>query len=134
MRPSRTARAAIGAEAVSSSLPPRPAVCSDARRVDSDDDRRKHPRVAAVVSSDGYPDLAGPRLGELTAPVLLLVGGNDDAALRRNRDALRALPDEVDLDVIPGATHLFDEPGALDRVAELAGEFFLCHFAPSERD
>jgi putative phosphoribosyl transferase len=81
-------------------------------------------RVAAVVSRGGRPDLAGPSLGLVRAPTLLLVGGNDRIVLELNRSAAGELPAEHRLEVVPGATHLFEEPGALERVAALAGEWF----------
>ena len=83
--------------------------------------------VAAVVSRGGRPDLAGPRLGEVTASTLLIVGGADHAVLDLNRDAFGHLRCEKDLVVIPGAGHLFEEPGALERVAELARDWFARH-------
>lgn len=86
--------------------------------------------VAAVVSRGGRPDLAGAALPEVTAPTLLIVGGNDDVVLRLNREALGVLQSEKRLDVVPGATHLFEEPGALERVAELATAWFAAHLSP----
>ncbi len=82
--------------------------------------------VQAVVSRGGRPDLARPQLGLVLAPCLCIVGGDDDVVLRLNRDALAQLPRETErrLEIIPGATHLFEEPGALDRVAELARDWF----------
>jgi dienelactone hydrolase len=88
------------------------------------------PRVAqAVVSRGGRPDLAGPALGRVLAPCLFIVGGNDAVVLGLNRDAIAELPDKTErrLEIIPGATHLFEEPGALDRVAELARGWFQKH-------
>ena len=87
-------------------------------------------RVRAVVSRGGRPDLAARRLHEVTAPVLLIVGGHDPLVLDLNRDALRRLRAPSDLTVVPGATHLFEEPGALDDVARLAGDWFTRHLTP----
>jgi putative phosphoribosyl transferase len=83
--------------------------------------------VSAVVSRGGRPDLAEARLGEVAAPVLLIVGGADPAVFELNREAKRDLGSESELAVVPGATHLFEEPGALDRVAWLAREWFARH-------
>ncbi|MFG1941530.1 dienelactone hydrolase family protein [Nonomuraea sp. NPDC048826] len=84
--------------------------------------------VAAVVSRGGRPDLAGARLGSVRAPTLLIVGGHDEQVLELNREAQRELGGESRLEVVPGATHLFEEPGALERVADLAGLWFGAHF------
>jgi dienelactone hydrolase len=86
-------------------------------------------RVGAVVSRGGRPDLAGEALLRVTAPTLLIVGGNDPEVLRLNRQALGLLAGEARLEVVPGATHLFEEPGALERVAVLAREWFRRHLA-----
>ena len=89
-------------------------------------------RVAAVVSRGGRPDLAGNALTSVRAPVLLLVGGADTEVLALNRAAQARLTCPSDLVVIPGATHLFEEPGALDAVADHAAAWFLDHLpAPS---
>lgn len=85
-------------------------------------------RVEAVVSRGGRPDLAESALDRVRAPVLLIVGGNDHAVIEWNRAALRALGSESRLEVVPGATHLFEEPGALDAVATLAAGWFTHHF------
>ena len=84
-------------------------------------------RVGAVVSRGGRPDLAGQALRRVTAPTLLIVGGNDIEVLRLNRQALGMLAAEARLEIVPGATHLFEEPGALERVALLARDWFLRH-------
>jgi dienelactone hydrolase len=84
-------------------------------------------RVRAVVSRGGRPDLAGDALRRVTAPTLLIVGGNDAEVLRLNQQALRTLPGKARLEVVPGATHLFEEPGALARVAALARDWFVRH-------
>ncbi|GIH14549.1 hypothetical protein Raf01_27210 [Rugosimonospora africana] len=81
-------------------------------------------RVAAVVSRGGRPDLAGPRLAEVQAPTLLIVGGLDTEVIELNRQAQAQLRGPNRLDVVPEATHLFEEPGALERVAELARDWF----------
>lgn len=83
--------------------------------------------VQAVVSRGGRPDLAGGSLPEVRAPTLLIVGGSDDMVLDLNRSAQSQLTCENRLDVIPGATHLFEEPGTLDRVAQLASRWFVAH-------
>ncbi|MFD7554780.1 phosphoribosyltransferase [Streptomyces sp. NPDC059835] len=83
--------------------------------------------IGAVVSRGGRPDLAGPRLGDVRAPTLLVVGGRDTTVLELNRQAQAELRCENRLDVVPGATHLFEEPGTLDEVAELAREWFTRH-------
>lgn len=82
------------------------------------------PRVRAVVSRGGRPDLAGDALPLVVAPTLLIVGGEDTAVLDLNREALARLRCEKRLEVVPGATHLFEEPGALEEVARLAAEWF----------
>src|SRR3989440_2285978 len=83
--------------------------------------------VRAIVSRGGRPDLAGARLESLRAPTLLIVGGRDEAVLEMNRDAARHLTCEHRIEVVPGATHLFEEPGALEAVADLAARWFLEH-------
>ncbi|MGW0734933.1 phosphoribosyltransferase family protein [Streptomyces sp. NPDC002851] len=83
--------------------------------------------VGAVVSRGGRPDLAAPRLGDVRAPTLLIVGGNDSVVLDLNRSAQAELRCENRLEVVPRATHLFEEPGALDHVADLARDWFLGH-------
>ncbi|MFI5062661.1 MAG: phosphoribosyltransferase family protein [Streptosporangiales bacterium] len=88
-------------------------------------------RIAAVVSRGGRPDLASPRLGSVRAPTLLIVGGRDDIVLGLNRQAQAQLRCENDLAVVPGATHLFEEPGTLTAAAELARDWFTRHLAPS---
>ncbi|MFE5581087.1 phosphoribosyltransferase family protein [Kitasatospora sp. NPDC056531] len=95
------------------------------------------PAVRAVVSRGGRPDLAGPQvLGEVSAPTLLLVGALDTVVIDLNRQARARLRCESELVVVPHASHLFEEPGTLDRVAELAGDWFLRHlpFAESPGD
>jgi dienelactone hydrolase len=84
-------------------------------------------RVRAVVSRGGRPDLAGEALRRVTAPTLLIVGGNDVEVLRLNQQALSAIAGKARLEIVPGATHLFEEPGALERVALLARDWFLRH-------
>jgi putative phosphoribosyl transferase len=84
-----------------------------------------HPdEVAAVVSRGGRPDLADDDLPQVRAPTLLILGGEDRALLPLHRAALARLPCAKRLAIVPGATHLFEEPGALDQVATLAGGFF----------
>src|SRR5205823_7956550 len=73
--------------------------------------------VRAVVSRGGRPDLAGAALGRVRAPTLLVVGGRDLPVIDMNQDALRQLHSECRLEIVPGATHLFEEPAALDQVA-----------------
>lgn len=84
---------------------------------------------AAVVSRGGRADLAGDDLERVRAPTLLVVGGHDDVVLDLNRRAFARIPAEKRLEVIAGATHLFEEPGALDEVARLAGEWFSAHLS-----
>jgi putative phosphoribosyl transferase len=83
--------------------------------------------VAAVVSRGGRPDLAWPRLDSVRTPTLLIVGGRDELVLDLNRHAQARLDCESRLAVVPGATHLFEEPGALDAVADLARDWFVDH-------
>ena len=84
-------------------------------------------RVFAVVSRGGRPDLAGNALPRVGAPTLLIVGGADTEVLVLNRRALSQLTDQSELAVVPGATHLFEERGALERVMQLAGNWFIAH-------
>jgi len=83
--------------------------------------------IAAVVSRGGRPDLAGARLGSVSAPTLLIVGGHDDVVLGLNRLAQQELRCENRLEIVPGATHLFEEPGALQAVTDLASGWFTRH-------
>lgn len=81
-------------------------------------------QVHAMVSRGGRPDLADRVLGQVRAPTLLVVGGADDIVIELNREAFDKLECEKALEIIPGATHLFEEPGTLEQVAELAGNWF----------
>ena len=83
--------------------------------------------IAAIVSRGGRPDLAGAALRKVRAPTLLIVGGADPVVLELNREALEALTSEKEIAVVPGAGHLFEEPGALDTVIELARRWFVLH-------
>jgi putative phosphoribosyl transferase len=87
--------------------------------------------VAAIVSRGGRPDLAGPDLQRVHAPTLLIVGGRDTPVIQMNRRAMALMPGEVRLELVPGATHLFEEPDALEVVAQLATQWFLTHLTPS---
>jgi pimeloyl-ACP methyl ester carboxylesterase len=80
--------------------------------------------VAAIVSRGGRPDLAGPALSRVRAPTLLIVGGNDIPVIGLNEEALAQLTTEKRLVIVPGASHLFEEPGALEEVARLAADWF----------
>jgi len=80
--------------------------------------------VSAVVSRGGRPDLAGNALHKVIAPTLLIVGGDDEQVIELNRSALGLIPAEKDLEIVPGASHLFEEPGALESVANLAKNWF----------
>jgi putative phosphoribosyl transferase len=85
--------------------------------------------VGAIVSRGGRPDLAGARLGAVRAPTLLIVGSRDEAVLQLNREAAEQLRCEHRIEIVPGATHLFEEPGALEAVSDLASDWFLEHFS-----
>jgi dipeptidyl aminopeptidase/acylaminoacyl peptidase len=85
--------------------------------------------VAAIVSRGGRPDLAGRALALVRAPTLLIVGGEDDVVIELNHRALAELRVEAELMIVPGATHLFEEPGALDQVAHMALKWFEAHLA-----
>ena len=84
-------------------------------------------QVAAVVSRGGRPDLAGEALPHVESPTLLIVGGEDDVVIGLNERARDQMRGDVRLEIVPGATHLFEEPGALERVAQLARDWFLQH-------
>jgi len=90
-------------------------------------------RVAAVVSRGGRPDLGGEYLGSVRAPTLLIVGGADREVLDLNRWAADRLGAPHRIEVVPGATHLFEEPGALETVADLAGRWFAAHLQAGVR-
>src|SRR5690606_2794940 len=83
--------------------------------------------VSAIVSRAGRPDLAGNWVASVRAPTLLIVGGHDFGVIELNEQALESLTCEKRLEIIPGATHLFEEPGTLDQVVELAGRWFETH-------
>jgi putative phosphoribosyl transferase len=85
------------------------------------------PRVKAVVSRGGRPDMAGGALSRMTAPTLLIVGGHDEEVLALNQLAYEQIAAEKQLAVVPGATHLFEEPGTLEEAARLAAEWFARH-------
>ncbi|HEU5089288.1 MAG TPA: dienelactone hydrolase family protein, partial [Roseiflexaceae bacterium] len=90
----------------------------------------ERPTVGAVVSRGGRPDLAYTALSRVQAPTLLIVGGNDAPVITMNQAALAQLHSKKQLVIIPGATHLFEEPGALQQVAELACQWFQRYLAP----
>jgi pimeloyl-ACP methyl ester carboxylesterase len=89
-------------------------------------------RIKAVVSRGGRPDLAGSALPLVTAPTLLIVGALDSAVIAMNRAAASQLRCEKSLQIVPGATHLFEEPGTLEEVSYLAADWFARHFPQSE--
>ena len=90
---------------------------------------RRRDRVGAVVSRGGRPDLAGEALKQVRAAVLLIIGQQDPQVLPPNFAARRDLPPDTELAIIEGAGHLFEEPGALDQVTALAGQWFTRHLA-----
>src|SRR6266516_857022 len=83
--------------------------------------------IGAVVSRGGRPDLAGEALPKVQVPTLLIVGGDDEIVIELNEQARDRMRCEVKLEIIPGATHLFEEPGALEQVAKLASDWFVDH-------
>jgi putative phosphoribosyl transferase len=90
--------------------------------------------VSAIVSRGGRPDLAGSALGVVRAPTLLIVGGHDEPVIGMNREALAKLKcSDKKLVIIPGATHLFEEPGTLEEVARVAADWFTRHFILAEK-
>lgn len=91
---------------------------------------RRPETVSAVVSRGGRPDLAGDALAGVTAPTLLVVGGEDSTVIELNREAAGKLTAEHRLVIVPGAGHLFEEPGKLDEVARLAADWFQLYLAP----
>jgi dienelactone hydrolase len=95
---------------------------------------RSQEDIAAIVSRGGRPDMAGPVLGQVRAPTLLIVGGHDAEVVELNEQAFAKLKCEKSLEVVPGATHLFEEPGALDQVIDLAGRWFIRHLAGRTRE
>ena len=86
--------------------------------------------AGAIVSCGGRPDLASDALPKVQAPTLLTVGGNDDIVIELNEMARDQMRCEVKLEIIPGATHLCEEPGALERVAKLASDWFFLYLSP----
>jgi len=90
------------------------------------------PEVFAVVSRGGRPDLAGPALPRVKAPTLLIVGGDDVPVIAMNRAAATHMGTEVRIEIVPGASHLFEEPGALERVAALAARWFEDHLPSTD--
>lgn len=91
----------------------------------------KPEEIKAVVSRGGRPDMAGEALTEVESPTLLIVGGNDPQVLQLNLSARAKLNEASSLEVVPGASHLFEEPGTLDQVARLAAEWFRRHLGAS---
>ncbi len=89
--------------------------------------------IAAVVSRGGRPDLAGDALSQVRAPTLLIVGGDDVPVIALNEEALARLRCEKRLEIVAGATHLFEEPGTLDEVARLARDWFVGHLPRTAR-
>jgi pimeloyl-ACP methyl ester carboxylesterase len=90
-------------------------------------------RIGAVVSRGGRPDLAGDFLDRVRSPTLLIVGGADHGVIELNEEALIRLKGPKALEIVPGASHLFPEPGALEAVIDHAARWFSCHLAPSPR-
>jgi dienelactone hydrolase len=93
---------------------------------------RNPDKVQAVVSRGGRPDMAGDALPKVRAPVLLIVGGADHQVIDLNESAARHLTCPHKLEIVPGATHLFEEPGTLEQVVDLAGDWFKSHLMPEE--
>ena len=93
----------------------------------------ENPEIAAVVSRGGRPDLAGDVLSEIRAPTLLIVGGADTGVVELNQNAYARLNCVKQLHVVPHATHLFEEPGALDEVVRVAGDWFALHLGVRKR-
>ena len=91
-------------------------------------------RVGAVVSRGGRPDLAGEALPDVVAPTLLIVGGRDDVVIDLNKRAMAQMTAPVRLEIVPGATHLFEEPGTLEEVARLARDWFVRYLRPAQSD
>jgi pimeloyl-ACP methyl ester carboxylesterase len=89
-------------------------------------------RVRAVVSRGGRPDLAGAALYEVDVPTLLIVGSRDSPVIELNRDALRIIPGRKEMIIVPGAGHLFEEPGTLDEVIRHAARWFCAHLSKQE--
>lgn len=87
--------------------------------------------TGALVSRGGRPDLAGEALSKVQTPTLLIVGGNDDIVIELNEQARDRMHCEVKLEIVPGATHLFEESGALEKVAQLASDWFVKHLTKS---
>ncbi|HXG94063.1 MAG TPA: dienelactone hydrolase family protein [Blastocatellia bacterium] len=87
-------------------------------------------KIGAVVSRGGRPDLAGPALPRVASPTLLIVGGRDFGVIELNEEAYAQLRCEKEMKIVPGATHLFEEPGALEQVARLAADWFNKHLQP----
>jgi putative phosphoribosyl transferase len=94
---------------------------------------RRPEGVQAIVSRGGRPDLAGPALAQVEAPTLLIVGGNDVPVIAMNQEALATLPGAKKLEIIPGATHLFEEPGTLEQVARMARQWFQYYLRPLDQ-
>jgi pimeloyl-ACP methyl ester carboxylesterase len=90
-------------------------------------------QIGAVVSRGGRPDLAAARLNQVTAPTLLIVGANDTGVIELNEQAYQQLRCKKDLRLVPGATHLFEETGALEKVARLASDWFRMHLDSKQR-
>jgi putative phosphoribosyl transferase len=93
---------------------------------------RRPEEVAAVVSRGGRPDLAGDHLESVRAPTLLIVGQRDHQVIELNRQAMARMNAEVEMTIVPAATHLFEEPGALRQVSELATAWFIRCLAPDD--
>jgi putative phosphoribosyl transferase len=93
----------------------------------------ERPAIArAVVSRGGRPDLANAALPKVQAPTLLIVGGHDEPVIDMNRDAMRRMTAQVQIEIVPGATHLFEEPGTLEQVMDLAAAWFTRHLGASD--
>jgi pimeloyl-ACP methyl ester carboxylesterase len=92
---------------------------------------RRPDAVRTIVSRGGRPDLAGPALSLVRVPTLLIVGGDDLAVIDVNQEAMRRMRAPVELEIIPGATHLFEEPGTLEEVARYAATWFQHHLTPT---
>ena len=88
--------------------------------------------VKAVVSRGGRPDLASSAFGKVRAPTLLIVGGNDEVVIELNKQAMKQMSAETKLEIIPHATHLFEEPGALEEVSRLATHWFQEHLVSGD--